>query len=506
MAPDREVTSTVVIVKQDDMVVDTPMEMSAAPEATEEVTVKNEPFVNNNGEQAASALTATPVASQPLTSSQIVMAPQSFYKLTVRDGKQIIAKVDGVSANSNNSALVKLENTEVTACGEEMTVLAEQALTSQASTETAAVIDTGSEVVREKKEGSSSSSGEKKSSSSSKDRSKHDRSKHRSSSSSKSSSSSSRDKSGYSSSSSNSNRDKSSSSSSSRDKDKHRDRTRDKDKYKHRSNGSVKHSNSNSSSNSSSSSSSNKESSKENKEKQAEKDKDTLAKIQPKSVEKLGRIPKKSSSSSSGGEEKSKSEKSEHRTKPSISIEVRKKDSGDRPKTVKVFNSKLRSTGLEEAAKPPPSRLAVKKPTVAPPPVLPTKRPSPSREAPPPPEKRIKLPDTETERQDKPGGIKLIPPKPKRKYSLTFDSNIKVRLFFREPNIRMSSKCSMLYWILFAGCWCAVVYWRRTQQRMVFGGTLQFTHFVDLHFLSLKCLFYYYIHTILASVFFANIF
>lgn len=40
---------------------------------------------------------------------------------------------------------------------------------------------------------------------------------------------------------------------------------------------------------------------------------------------------------------------------------------------------------------------------------------------------------------------------------------------------------------------------------MVFGGTLQFTHFVDLHFLSLKCLFYYYIHTILASVFFANI-
>lgn len=451
MAPDREVTSTVVIVKQDDMVVDTPMEMSTAPEVMEEITVKNEPLVNNNGEQVAGALTATPVASQPLTTSQIVMAPQSFYKLTVRDGKQIIAKVDGVSANSNNSALVKLENTEVTACGEEVTVLAEHPLTTQASTGTAAVIDTGSEVVREKKEGSS---GEKKSSSSSKDRSKHDRSKHRSSSSSKSSSSSSRDKSGYSSSSSSSNRDKSSSSS--RDKDKHRNRTKDKDKYKHRSNGSVKHSSSNSSSNSSSSSSSNKESSKENKEKQAEKDKDTLAKIQPKSVEKLGRIPKKSSSSS-GGEEKSKSEKSEHRTKPSISIEVRKKDSGDRPKTVKVFNSKLRSTGLEEAAKPPPSRLAVKKPTVAPPPVLPTKRPSPSREAPPPPEKRIKLPDTETERQDKPGGIKLIPPKPKRKYSLTFDSNIKVRLFFREPNIRMSSKCSMLYWILFAGCWCSGV-------------------------------------------------
>lgn len=304
--------------------------------------------------------------------TSVEIPPQTFYKVTVRDGKQVIHKietdkVDGLEANHVN----------------------DETDTTQVQTE-----------VKEKKEIT-----EKKSTSSSnKDRSKHDKSKHRSSSSSSSSksshshSSSNKEKTSSSSSGSNS-------SSTSSNKDKHRDRSRDKKHRErdreHRSNGSVK-----------SSSSSNIK----DKEKQAEKDKATLAKIQPQSVDKLGKIPKKSSSTNDKDKSKNDKKDSAHKTKPSISIEVRKKTDGERPKTVKVFNSKLRSTGLEEAPKPPPSRQSVTKKTPTLPSVMPVKRPSPSREAPPPPEKKIKLPDSE-EKQDKVGGIKLIPPKPKRKYS-----------------------------------------------------------------------------------------
>lgn len=86
--------------------------------------------------------------------------------------------------------------------------------------------------------------------------------------------------------------------------------------------------------------------------------------------------------------------------------------------------------GLEEAPKPPPSRTAVKKSTATLPAVPPLKRPSPSREAPPPPEKKLKLPDHE-EKQSKPGGIKLIPPKPKRKYK-SVNTFINFKTVFQE--------------------------------------------------------------------------
>ena len=214
-------------------------------------------------------------------------------------------------------------------------------------------------------------------------------------------------KTGHSSSgSSSSNKDKhksSSSSSSSRDRNKSRDkskeessrsRSKDRDRHsrdKHRSNGDVK--------SSSSSKKSDGKDRKETKEKQAEKDKDTLAKVQPQSLQKLGRIPKKN------GEEKKEESK-----KPTFSIEVRKTE--DKPKTVKVFNAKMRSTGLLEEAKPPPPR-PVKKPAaslpVLPPPA-PIKRTSPIKDIMAPPEKKMKMDSIE-----RPGLIKLIPPKPKRK-------------------------------------------------------------------------------------------
>lgn len=113
------------------------------------------------------------------------------------------------------------------------------------------------------------------------------------------------------------------------------------------------------------------------------------------SVHKLGKIPKLSDSK---------------KEKPSISIEVRKPDE-PKPKTVKTFNSKFRKHGLEEEVKPPPSRAAVltKKSTpVLPPTVSIPKRPSPVHNE-PPPEKKPKT----IEPVEKPGAIKLIPPKPK---------------------------------------------------------------------------------------------
>lgn len=203
-------------------------------------------------------------------------------------------------------------------------------------------------------------------------------------------------------------------SSSSRDKDRHRDKekssssSRDKDKDKSKSKDRHKHNGSSSKSSSSSSSSkSSRDKDKDrrdHKERQAEKDKDTLNKIQPQSIGKLGRIPKKS-------EDDAKKDVK----KPSMSIEVRKA-AEERPKTVKVFNAKMRSTGLLEEAKPPPPRSAVtKKPAPALPANIPVKRSSPIREPIPLPEKKAKL-DT----PERPGAIKLIPPKPKRKFPEQF--------------------------------------------------------------------------------------
>ncbi|KYB27181.1 hypothetical protein TcasGA2_TC013494 [Tribolium castaneum] len=269
------------------------------------------------------------------------ISTNTFYKVTVRDGKQVISRTASVDGSHD-------------------------APTEAASAEPPEPVEIKKEIKEEKLD-------DKKSSDKSK-------SKSRSSSSSKHSSSS-RSKSSSSKSSSSKDRHKSSSSkSSSRDKD--RDRDRDKTK-KDKANGAKVTSKDKT----------------ESKEKQAEKDKDTLAKIKPQSIDKLGRIPKKTDD---------KTKENKEVKKPTMSIEVRK-NTEERPKTVKVFNSKRRSTGLEEEAKPPPPR-PTKKPPVALPPSIPQKRTSPVKELPTPPEKKFKM-----EIPERPGAIKLIPPKPKRK-------------------------------------------------------------------------------------------
>lgn len=278
----------------------------------------------------------------------------SVYKLSVRDGKQVISRfpqtVDGAK-------------------DEEM--IAEEKAT-----------DGEKEEVKENEE--------KK-----KEKSNHDRSKHKSSRSSSKSSSKDKRRDKEKSSSSSSSKDKKSSSSSSSSSSGKSSSSKDKDKKdKHRSNGSLK------------SSSKNKDK-KESKEKQAEKDKDTLSKVLPQTPQKLARIPKKPSDEKS----KENSDKTKEMKKDkNFSIEPRKPGE-ERPRTVKVFNAKMRSTGLEEEVKPPPPRTG-KKPTPSVTlPSIPQKRPSPVKDL-VIPEKKPKI-----EIPERPGAIKLIPPKPKRKFN-----------------------------------------------------------------------------------------
>jgi protein phosphatase 1 regulatory subunit 10 len=165
---------------------------------------------------------------------------------------------------------------------------------------------------------------------------------------------------------------------------------------------------------------------------QSEKDKVALAKLIPPAISKLGKIPKKPKpegpqnsvanvKKASSGDVRKPPVAEPTSRKPSISIESRKCTDSARPKTVKTFNSKFRSTGLEEEAKPPPSR-PVKKTTMPvdkKPVKLPSlKRPSPPKELSTPPEKKLKpmIADTGTDDAKKSVGIKLIPPRPKRKY------------------------------------------------------------------------------------------
>ncbi|XP_050600730.1 serine/threonine-protein phosphatase 1 regulatory subunit 10 isoform X1 [Bombus affinis] len=273
----------------------------------------------------------------------------------------------------------------------------------------------------EKKSSSSDKKNHHSSSSSSKSSSKHTSS----SSSHRSSSISYKSSSHRSSSSSSSSKSSSSKDKSSKDKEKH-----------HSSNSSSKHS--------SSKSKSDKEREKEKQKKdQAEKDKATLEKVQGQALSsKFGKIPKKkleeeksgdvviikkSSTESRDSSKENKTDSKKAVVMPekkniSISIESRKnsQDSTTRPKTVKTFNSKFRSTGLEEEVKPPPPR-STKKPPVIDKKVIPQKlpalkRPSPLREAIPSTDKRAKLSldsPTTPPSEEKKGGIKLIPPKPK---------------------------------------------------------------------------------------------
>ncbi|KAG4076018.1 hypothetical protein HA402_003844 [Bradysia odoriphaga] len=209
----------------------------------------------------------------------------------------------------------------------------------------------------------------------------------------------------------------SSSSSSSRDKNRDSERDKDRDKDRDRS---SKSSSSKSSSKSSSSSSSKSSQSKEKRDSidekvsQSMKDKDTLTKVIPPSITKLGKIPKKTTTSD--GDSAATTETGPSK-KSSISIEV-KKDTENRPKTVKTFNSKFRSHGLAEEAPPPPSRRGLQRPSSQPtagasiPGTAVTKRPSPPPEKKDAvvPEKKLKI-DTSLA-VEKPG-IKLIPAKPK---------------------------------------------------------------------------------------------
>ncbi|XP_044743816.1 serine/threonine-protein phosphatase 1 regulatory subunit 10 [Chrysoperla carnea] len=329
----------------------------------ETITTQSETVVDNN-----SSITTEPASNviidQAVDQNVEVESSPPVYKISFRDGKQVIAKVDETSSDAPPSSETKPE--------------------------------------KEKSHSSSSNSSRDKD----KDK-KHLSSKHSSKSSSSSSSSSRK-----SSSSSSSHRDKS------RDKDRDRDRDKDKskdkdrkesrDKDKDRSKHKVNGTHSSSSKSSSSSS-------KENKEKQAEKDKATLAKLQPLSLSKLGKIPKKSSEDDKKDKKIADPPPKVEVKKPSISIENRKHNSESRPKTVKVFNAKMRSTGLEEEVKPPPPR-----------PVQRSKIPPPKRASPPkdiikdisvshPPEKRPKIVDLVNGDipPERPGGIKLIAPKPK---------------------------------------------------------------------------------------------
>lgn len=328
-----------------------------------------------------------PLATTPVENSGVAAKREleenggSVYKLSVRDGKQVISRFPQTTDEVSGEETV---NDNKTVVGEK-------------------------EVMKE--------SEEKK-----KEKASHDRSKHKSSKSSGSSSNSSsskssskdkhRDKERSSSSSSSSSKDKKSSSNSSSNKDKDRKDRKDRDKDKHRSNGSLK-----SSSSSSNSKSKDKEKDKkESKEKQAEKDKDTLSKVLPQTQQKLARIPKRPS------EEKNKETTKEIKKEKNFSIEPRKPGE-ERPRTVKVFNAKMRSTGLEEEVKPPPPRT-VKKPTPSVTlPSIPQKRPSPVKDL-VIPEKKPKI-----DISDRPGAIKLIPPKPKRKlFKYTY---LTVSVFFR---------------------------------------------------------------------------
>lgn len=258
-----------------------------------------------------------------------------------------------------------------------------------------------------------------------------EKSKERSKSSKDKSSTSSRSSSSKHSSRSNSSSDKhkrSHKSSSSHHSSSHKEKSKDKDKSKerHSSSSKLKSDSSRKSSDKSSSSSKSNDRSSTSSDKDRHKDKnkeeknkrDSLNKSteksdlnkstekndgkSPPSIHKLGKIPKLSDLK---------------KEKPSISIEVRKPDE-PKPKTVKTFHSKFRKHGLEEEVKPPPSRAAVltKKATPVLPPVIPVpKRPSPVHND-PPPEKKPKI----IEPVEKPGAIKLIPPKPKRKYFFIF--------------------------------------------------------------------------------------
>lgn len=337
------------------------------------------------------------------------------FKFTMKDGKQTLAKINETSPkkNSNRASIESFKDSD--SDDRSTKGRSEKSRSDDGRQKDGKDRERSKDIDKHKKSSSSHkiSSSSKTSSSSSSSSSKHN------SSSSSSKSSSSHSKTHKSSSSSSSGHKSSGSlSSSSRDKDKHKS----------------------SSKSSSSSSSSSKDKKSESSKTQAEKDKDTLAKIQPKSLEKVGKIPKKSSSNSSDNSTKKtttttttdQNEQALAAKKKSISIEVRK-DTENRPKTVKTYNSQFRSHGLGEEAPPPPSRRDLKKPAATVPtngiPIVPKRSLSPSN-ATKELEKKLKLTTSPT--IEKPGAIKLIPAKPKRKYFIELDHSNGICFIFPQ--------------------------------------------------------------------------
>lgn len=192
-----------------------------------------------------------------------------------------------------------------------------------------------------------------------------------------------------------------------------------------------------------------------------DKEKESLSKFITPPISKLGKIPKKSAANKEEkqSEEKNRTLKEEttdnkselkkasdtkklpevKRPEKKYSMSVGLKRSlpnESRPKTVKTYNSKFRSTGLEEEVKPPPSKAVPKKPTTSPfsSPLSLLEKKSAKRSSPPPPditipEKKPKIDPTIEEKKptEKVGGIKLIPPKPKRKSNrITFFNLVKL--------------------------------------------------------------------------------
>lgn len=246
---------------------------------------------------------------------------------------------------------------------------------------------------KEKKSSSKSKDDGKKSSDSKKRDKEKDREKSKSSS---SSSSSSKDKS-----SSSSSKDKSKSSSSSRDEKKDRDREKDKSKAKI----------------------SSKTEAQLKEAKQAEKNRETLAALKAMSpVVKLAKIPRKKVEENA----ENLTDATPPQTATSVSDVLDKLAS--RPKTVKTFNSKFRSTGLVEE----PTTVGGKKPAASSPSPLDKKSPVIKRTGSsegllPPADKKIKTIDDsaisaavaavmkKTAGDVKPA-VKLISPRPRRKF------------------------------------------------------------------------------------------
>ncbi|XP_032529561.2 serine/threonine-protein phosphatase 1 regulatory subunit 10-like [Danaus plexippus] len=330
---------------------------------------------------------------QIITDSQLETKLEDL-KNDASDNEKDLDDRDSSNLENNNKVEVDEETLE-TPCKIDITDKDEQSMETEVLPVLKITLKNGKQILSQVEDDSKSSedsvdkdNNKEKQKSRSKDKSE------KSSSSSSSKSSSSKHSSRSSSSDKRSNHKESSSKHSSKDK------SRDKDKRTSHSSRSKSSSSSSSSSRRSSSSSSKLKDEKSSKDKSKDKDsKQSSEKSDDKvqtAISKLGKIPKLSDVK---------------KEKLSISIEVRKPDE-PKPKTVKTFNSKFRKHGLEEEMKPPPSRatlLSNKKPPPAlPPTVSIPKRPSPVHND-TPPEKKPK-PSIDLE---KPGSIKLIPPKPK---------------------------------------------------------------------------------------------